>query len=127
MLNHHTNSDFLIYVIGRRVGWLLVKGGVMVSLSSKKKRQRKRIQVSSKGQSSSGSTPNLTPQQISLIGALLAGFFNIDSVIYTRDNILQVLLTTDKLTELPILGPPTNNSQTEQDTINIIASGQGTF
>lgn len=100
----------------------------MVSLSSKKKRRRKRVQISSKGQSTNGSTPNLTPQQISLIGALLAGFFNIDSVIYTRDNILQVLLTTDQLTELPILGPPTNTSQPNlQNTINIISSDQGTF
>ena len=100
----------------------------MVSLSSKKKRRRKRVQISSKGQSRNGSIPELTPQQISLIGALLAGFFNIDSVIYTRDNILQVLLTTDKLTELPILGPPTSKSQTDlSNTINIIASDQGTF
>lgn len=103
----------------------------MVSLSSnKKRRRRKRVQISNKGQCTNGSTPNLTPQQISLIGALLAGFFNIDSVIYTRDNILQVLLTTDKLTELPILGPPTNANKSPadiQDTINIIASDQGTF
>lgn len=103
----------------------------MVSLSSnKKRRRRKRVQISKKGQCTNGSTPNLTPQQISLIGALLAGFFNIDSVIYTRDNILQVLLTTEKLTELPILGPPTNANKSQadiQDTINIIASDQGTF
>jgi hypothetical protein len=90
----------------------------MVSLSSKKQRRRKKVGISSKGQSTNGSTPSLTPQQISLIAALLAGFFNIDSVIYTRDNVLQVLLTTDKLTELPILGPPTNNQQI--DILNAI-------
>ncbi|OAB44196.1 hypothetical protein [Paenibacillus glacialis] len=103
-----------------------MKGGVIVSVSSKKnKTKKKEVRISNKGQCTNGSTPNLTPQQISLIGALLAGFFNIDSVIYTRDNILQVLLTTDKLTELPILGPPSKQQQTDiLNAIDIVASNE---
>lgn len=102
-----------------------MKGGVNVSVSSKKKKTKKGVRISNKEQCTSGSPPNLTPQQISLIGALLAGFFNIDSVIYNRNNVLQVLLTTDKLTELPILGPPSNQQQTNiLNAIDIISSSQ---
>ncbi|AOZ91439.1 hypothetical protein [Paenibacillus crassostreae] len=97
-----------------------MKGGLSVGLSSKKTQRKKRVQIANNGQSVNGATPKLTPQQISVVAGILAGYFSIDSVIYTRDNVLQVLLTTNKLTELPILGPP---EQTEiQDTINIIAS-----
>ncbi|OAB46368.1 hypothetical protein [Paenibacillus antarcticus] len=102
-----------------------MKGGVIVSVPSKKKKMKKKVLISNKGQGTNLSTPNLTPQQISLIGALLAGFFNIDSVIYTRDNVLQVLLTTDKLTELPILGPPSNQQQSDiLNAIDVISSNQ---
>jgi len=98
----------------------MVKGGVIVSLSAKKSRRKKRVKVSNKKQSGNGSAPNLSPQQISLIAALLAGFFNIQSVIYNRDNVLQVILTTNRLTNLPILGPPTNVQNLDvQDSVDI--------
>ncbi|CAM2806442.1 hypothetical protein PASE110613_01795 [Paenibacillus sediminis] len=50
--------------------------------------------------------PKLTPIQISIIAGLLSNFFQVDSVIYNRNNQLKVILTSNSITNLPILGPP---------------------
>ncbi|MNO87449.1 hypothetical protein D3C76_788710 [compost metagenome] len=101
------------------------EGGLRVSLSAKKPRStrgKRRVRISSDGRGPKSSTPNLTPQQISVIAGLLAGFFEIESVLYSRDNVLQVLLTTDKLTDLPILGPPTGTIDNDANNIVVIRS-----
>ncbi|MHA0855534.1 hypothetical protein [Paenibacillus sp. CMAA1364] len=96
------------------------------SFNSKKRNEK--IRISSKKKCKETPAPKLSPQQISIIAALLAGYFNIDSVIYTRDNVLQVLLTTDNLTELPILGPPRNPSEVDlMNAIDVISSNEGRF
>ncbi|WP_438351348.1 hypothetical protein ACP8HI_12275 [Paenibacillus sp. FA6] len=86
-----------------------------MSLSSKKTQRGKKLQISSKRKSAKGSAPNLSTQQIAVIAALLAGFFDIQSVIYSRDNVLQVILTTARLTELPILGEQETDIQSSID------------
>lgn len=86
-----------------------------MSLSSKKPQRRKKLRISSKRKSANGSIPNLSPQQITVLAALLTGFLDIQSVIYSRDNVLQVILTTARLTELPILAVQESDIQNAID------------
>lgn len=97
-----------------------MKGGVIMSLSANKKtRRKKKARISNKRQGRKCSAPNLSPQQISVIAGLLAGFFTIESVIYNRDNVLQIILTTDRITKIPILGPPSPSDVDLQNAIDI--------
>jgi hypothetical protein len=99
-----------------------------VSFSSKQKRQKKRNAISNNGKSVNGSAPQLTPQQISVIAGILTGFFDIQTVLYNRDNTLQVLLTTNKLTDLPILGPPLNLPESDiLAPVEVVVSNAGMY
>lgn len=119
VLIHNTNFNCSLYAVGRRSS---SGGGLSVSIPSKKTRCKKKLRISSDGQNADGAAPKLTPQQISLIAGILTGCFAIQSVIYSRDNVLQVILTTNRLTDLPILGPTTSvDDQDLQDAINIEA------
>lgn len=64
----------------------------------------------------------LSPQQIAVVGALLSGFFVVESVLYNRNNELKVILTSASLTEEPVLG---NKEREEEEDIplDVIASG----
>lgn len=71
---------------------------------------------------SSALAVELSPQQIAVIGALLSGFFVVESVLYNRNNELKVILTSTTLTALPVLG---NKGREEEEDIplDVIASG----
>ncbi|MED5017615.1 hypothetical protein P9847_09905 [Paenibacillus chibensis] len=56
----------------------------------------------------------LSPQQIAVVGALLSGFFVVESVLYNRNNELKVILTSTSLTEEPVLG---NKEREEEEDI----------
>ncbi|MGN7357473.1 hypothetical protein ACTHPF_08895 [Paenibacillus sp. SAF-054] len=63
----------------------------------------------------------MSPQQIAVVGALLSGFFVVESVLYNRNNELKVILTSVSLTEQPVLG---NKEREEEEDIplDVIAS-----
>ncbi|HEY2495327.1 MAG TPA: hypothetical protein VGI33_20775 [Paenibacillus sp.] len=59
---------------------------------------------------------SLSPQKIAVAAALLSGFFEIESVLYNRDNEVKVVLTSDMITGLP-------NVNLEEDAFDVIISG----
>ncbi|MDR9852674.1 hypothetical protein RJP21_03535 [Paenibacillus sp. VCA1] len=81
---------------------------------SKKNSLRKGIAPTKKKPLRTSAQTALSPQQIAVIGGLLSGFFVVESVIFNRSNELKVILTSNPITEYPVLG---NKEREEEEEI----------
>lgn len=62
---------------------------------------------------------SLSPQQIAVAAALLSGFFEVESVLYNRDNQVKVVLSSNLITGLPF---QSNTNLEDDDAFDVIVS-----